>query len=585
MLAKQAGSKSGQLIDFEQARSALSRQHHLNTRQEALSDLEATIVRQLNTDRGPLPSPETPLNSSLGLILTTIQDLEKRLQVSDRGVEPPARHVSEDFRRELRWLESRLDDIDARIAALTVPTAQKIVIMESVLRARTWAREASVFEPLSPLRAMQTAPFPALDTTAAHSLNDAARNSLGAPALDMREVSGATTAMVIEALLTRPLRRETLYLLMDRVRRFWPILQPGVRQFAESAAPFLTQTVAQADAAPIDARPGDRRHDFTGHAKEIIAPLTLSTQIGALVRIGAFVVVGSFAIWIGLRNIEKPQTQSTLNAFRQGRSANTEAPREEKASPGALRPEFKINSLKTKVSLLSPEPISGNAKATHRELKPATVESSKTPGAVSPTPVNADAEPKSEKNNPAARTDIGDAADQYDYATRLYQSGDTNEALSWLEKSASRGYVKAQLQLGVLYMKGREIPRNLTQARKWLEVAANNGDPNAMHNLAVLYTGGEGRKPDYARASDLFHRAAELGVVDSMFNLGLAYEDGLGVERDMIQAWAWFSVAASQGDAKAAQKRKKLDKFLDREELYEARLLADSLKHAARTDN
>ncbi len=582
MLAKQAGSKSGQLIDFEQARSALSRQNQLNTRQEALSDLEATIVRQLNSEREPQHSLEMPLNSSLGLILTTIQDLEKRLQVSDRNVEPPARHVSEDFRRELRWLESRLDDIDARIAALTVPAAQKIVIMESVLRARTWAREASVFEPLSPLRTMQTAPLPAFDTPQTHSLNDAARDDFGAPALNMRGASGARTATVIEALLTRPLHRETLYLLIDRVTRFWPISQPRLRQLHESAAPFVAQTSAQVDAAPYDARSGERFQDFTGHKKEIMAPSTLSIQTGALVRIGAFVAIGSFVLWIGLRNIEKPQPQPVLNASRQGRSANTEAHREEKASPGALSTEFKVNSLKTKESLLSPEPISGNAKATHRELKPAIVESSKTPEAASPTPTTADAEPKLEKNDPSASSDIGDAADQYDHATRLYQSGDTKGALSWLEKSASHGSVKAQLQLGVLHMKGREVPRNFSLARKWLEMAANNGDPNAMHNLAVLYSGGEGRKPDYARASDLFRRAAELGVVDSMFNLGLAYEDGLGVERDMIQAWAWFSVAAAKGDAKAAQKRKKLDKFLDRDELYEARLLADSLKHADR---
>jgi TPR repeat protein len=105
-----------------------------------------------------------------------------------------------------------------------------------------------------------------------------------------------------------------------------------------------------------------------------------------------------------------------------------------------------------------------------------------------------------------------------------------------------------------------------------------------MHNLGVLYSGNEGRKPDYVRATELFRRAAERGVVDSQFNLGLAYEDGLGVEKDLIQAYALFCMAAAHGDAKAAQKRREISKFLGREDLLEAKTLAKSLKLATPAD-
>jgi hypothetical protein len=52
------------------------------------------------------------------------------------------------------------------------------------------------------------------------------------------------------------------------------------------------------------------------------------------------------------------------------------------------------------------------------------------------------------------------------------------------------------------------------------------------------------------------------------------------VEKDLIQAYAWFCMAASRGDAKAAQKRKEISKFLGREELLEAKTLVNSLKLA-----
>ncbi len=198
----------------------------------------------------------------------------------------------------------------------------------------------------------------------------------------------------------------------------------------------------------------------------------------------------------------------------------------------------------------------------------------------SPAYATAEASLQDETESLASRAARGDADAQYEYATELHDRGDTKGAVAWLEKSAKQGSAKARLQLGLLYLKGAGVSRNFNQAHKWLEAAANNGDPIAMHNLGVLYSGNEGRKPDYVRATELFRRAAERGVVDSQFNLGLAYQDGLGVEKDLIQAYAWFCMAASRGDAKAAQKRKEISKFLGREELLEAKTLANSLKLA-----
>ena len=84
-----------------------------------------------------------------------------------------------------------------------------------------------------------------------------------------------------------------------------------------------------------------------------------------------------------------------------------------------------------------------------------------------------------------------------------------------------------------------------------------------MHNLAVLLAedGGDG-KPDYAAAADWFRKAAELGVRDSQFNLGVLYGRGLGAPRTW-PVWLWFSLAAQQGDADAAEKRDEVAAKMD----------------------
>lgn len=56
--------------------------------------------------------------------------------------------------------------------------------------------------------------------------------------------------------------------------------------------------------------------------------------------------------------------------------------------------------------------------------------------------------------------------------------------------AATRGYVRAQRCLGIMYVKGIGVVKDFVRAERWLLSAANQGDGEAMYALSELYTQG-----------------------------------------------------------------------------------------------
>jgi TPR repeat protein len=54
--------------------------------------------------------------------------------------------------------------------------------------------------------------------------------------------------------------------------------------------------------------------------------------------------------------------------------------------------------------------------------------------------------------------------------------------------AATRGYVRGQRCLGIMYLKGVGLPADAVRAEKWLLDAANQGDGEAMYALSELYS-------------------------------------------------------------------------------------------------
>ena len=126
-------------------------------------------------------------------------------------------------------------------------------------------------------------------------------------------------------------------------------------------------------------------------------------------------------------------------------------------------------------------------------------------------------------------------------------------ALDLFQKAAAAGHTRAQINLGILYLRGLGVPRDVVNARAWLEKAAASGDPQALYTLGrAMDEGSEQIAPDPVRAADLYRRAAEKGHVLAGLRYGLALSEGIGIKRDVATAQKWLVQARDNGVPEAA---------------------------------
>jgi TPR repeat protein len=123
---------------------------------------------------------------------------------------------------------------------------------------------------------------------------------------------------------------------------------------------------------------------------------------------------------------------------------------------------------------------------------------------------------------------------------------DDAEALKWLQKAADQDNPIAERYLAEMYFKGRGVPADILQAAKWLRMAAEQGDAESEHNLAVLYTRGEGVPRNLKEAANWMRKAAEQNFPAGQQGLGVLYENGDGLPEDDIQAAIWYRKAVDQ---------------------------------------
>jgi TPR repeat protein len=81
---------------------------------------------------------------------------------------------------------------------------------------------------------------------------------------------------------------------------------------------------------------------------------------------------------------------------------------------------------------------------------------------------------------------------------------------------------------------------------------------------------------DYMPAIRLFRPLAEQGNAKAQHLIGVMYHKGQGVARNPVRAFAWFSMAAAHGDSEAKAKLRDVSKTMTREELSQAREMAQA---------
>ncbi len=153
------------------------------------------------------------------------------------------------------------------------------------------------------------------------------------------------------------------------------------------------------------------------------------------------------------------------------------------------------------------------------------------------------------------RATNGDADSQFQMAThlseRLIQSGDDSnlkEIVKWCTLAANQGHHEAQSHLGMLYLDGVGVSKDVVLAEKWLTLGSDGGSVLGMHNLGTIHIEGLTKTPSRQIAKSLFERAAQSDCVESMYSLGLMANES----EDYQSAFRWYTTAAEKGHSDAA---------------------------------
>lgn len=131
-------------------------------------------------------------------------------------------------------------------------------------------------------------------------------------------------------------------------------------------------------------------------------------------------------------------------------------------------------------------------------------------------------------------------------------------AIKYLTMAAERGYLKSQVDLGMLYYSNIDKSKGF----EWLSLAAKRGDAFSQFVLACSYRDGTFVEKDLDKAYQWYLESANNGEVGSMNILGGIYRERAidisnqeDFEEHKDEAWMnaelsfkWYKLAADQGD-------------------------------------
>ena len=129
---------------------------------------------------------------------------------------------------------------------------------------------------------------------------------------------------------------------------------------------------------------------------------------------------------------------------------------------------------------------------------------------------------------------------------------DVERARGLFEAAARLGNPSSMNSLGLMFLSGESGSANPALSRRYFEEAAARGDVYGIANLGFVYLNGIDAAKDPSRALTYFEKASELGHPGMPNEIGRLYLLGIGVPVDYSQARRWYSIGADRGDAAAA---------------------------------
>lgn len=142
-----------------------------------------------------------------------------------------------------------------------------------------------------------------------------------------------------------------------------------------------------------------------------------------------------------------------------------------------------------------------------------------------------------EKNNAYAISNLGS----------IYLDGfenkipkDYSKALMYLNKCADMNVDNCYYNLGVMYRDGFGVVADEEKAINYFYKTAYKGDVNAQSNLGLIMF----KNKQYMAAKNWFLQAAQKNDVDAQYHLYLMFKDGLLFKKDEQKALEWLEISA-----------------------------------------
>ncbi|PIK58743.1 hypothetical protein BSL78_04315 [Apostichopus japonicus] len=134
----------------------------------------------------------------------------------------------------------------------------------------------------------------------------------------------------------------------------------------------------------------------------------------------------------------------------------------------------------------------------------------------------------------------------FEYFTQAAETGDAT-AQAFLGKAADQHNPIGQSGLGMLYLHGRGIEKDLTKAFQLFQAAADQGWVDGQLQLGTMYYSGLGVRRDYKMAVKYFNLASQSGHILGFYNLAQMHATGTGVMRSCHTATELFKNVAERG--------------------------------------
>ena len=145
---------------------------------------------------------------------------------------------------------------------------------------------------------------------------------------------------------------------------------------------------------------------------------------------------------------------------------------------------------------------------------------------------------------------------QSKYKTAVdYLKGSTDDlgiktAIGYLTETSAAGHGPSQMELGLLYMKGEHVEKDIEKAKEYLTQAFNNGVMLAGIHLATLYLESSDPK-DIEYGADLLKGAREKGSSLAAMKLARMYLSGDKIPKDVDLAISIFKELADKKNSEA----------------------------------